>query len=500
MKVLTTFRQCDIQKIFFIIAGVVLFRYVRLMGGSLIYDDSFITFRYATNMAEGMGLVYNIGDKVLGTTTPLWAILLSLFHFVGLDIVTFSQILGILFDAATCCLLFSMITTNKSDAGLWAAIIWMVYPYSISAAISGMETSLFVFLNIHTLFLISKRNYNPWLRLSAPLATLTRPEGVIILIISLYDLYVNDAKRVRSLALSMIIPLAWASFATLYFGSPIPHSIMAKRINIENSSTLAEIFAGIFQGETATLLPFLPIGIYYVVKRRKLMHPLMWTSIYTGLYAITTPKMWVWYYLPMQMGMILISAVGIAHVIEWVSMTSNKSLIFNKKSLTSVGIVILFILAFYYHLPARFGVINRERARYESLAEYVADKTDKTASILASDIGYLGFYSNRTILDAWGLVWPQALEFPGTNAERIPLIAREYYPAAVVIPYTRDFFKETIAKGWFRTNYYIDTAFTFKYVDVEEINIDQVPEMWSSQYLVYYQRKKTDSREENKRN
>jgi len=35
-------------------------------------DDAFITFRYAANIANGNGLVYNLGERVLGTSTPLF--------------------------------------------------------------------------------------------------------------------------------------------------------------------------------------------------------------------------------------------------------------------------------------------------------------------------------------------------------------------------------------------------------------------------------------------
>ncbi|MBZ0295216.1 MAG: hypothetical protein K8L99_21815, partial [Anaerolineae bacterium] len=41
-------------------------------------DDSFITYRYARNLAQGQGLVYNQGDAVLSTTAPLYAMLLAL--------------------------------------------------------------------------------------------------------------------------------------------------------------------------------------------------------------------------------------------------------------------------------------------------------------------------------------------------------------------------------------------------------------------------------------
>src|SRR5437879_10308715 len=39
-------------------------------------DDGYITLRYAANLAEGKGFVYNPGEPVWGTTTPLLTLLL----------------------------------------------------------------------------------------------------------------------------------------------------------------------------------------------------------------------------------------------------------------------------------------------------------------------------------------------------------------------------------------------------------------------------------------
>ena len=49
----------------------------------LVFDDAFITFRYARNLAEGHGYLYNAGDWVLGTTAPLFGLLASLIVAVG---------------------------------------------------------------------------------------------------------------------------------------------------------------------------------------------------------------------------------------------------------------------------------------------------------------------------------------------------------------------------------------------------------------------------------
>jgi hypothetical protein len=41
------------------------------------FDDTYITFRYSLNLASGHGFVYNLGEHVLGTTTPLWTLVLA---------------------------------------------------------------------------------------------------------------------------------------------------------------------------------------------------------------------------------------------------------------------------------------------------------------------------------------------------------------------------------------------------------------------------------------
>ncbi|MDP6777925.1 MAG: hypothetical protein QGI83_14300, partial [Candidatus Latescibacteria bacterium] len=41
-------------------------------------DDPYITYRYARNIAEGHGFIYNPGESVLGTTAPLYALILAL--------------------------------------------------------------------------------------------------------------------------------------------------------------------------------------------------------------------------------------------------------------------------------------------------------------------------------------------------------------------------------------------------------------------------------------
>ncbi len=60
---------------FIILVGYLLLAMVIWLGlmSEFRLDDSFITYRYARNLAHGIGLVYNRGDVVLSTTAPLYA-------------------------------------------------------------------------------------------------------------------------------------------------------------------------------------------------------------------------------------------------------------------------------------------------------------------------------------------------------------------------------------------------------------------------------------------
>ena len=65
---------------------------------AFVTDDAFITFRYALNWAEGLGLVYHPGETppVEGYSEFLWAILMGLGIRMGLAPEGFSQVLGLI--------------------------------------------------------------------------------------------------------------------------------------------------------------------------------------------------------------------------------------------------------------------------------------------------------------------------------------------------------------------------------------------------------------------
>jgi hypothetical protein len=55
-----------------------------------IWDDPFISFRYAYNLVHGNGLVWNVGERVEGYTNFLWTLLMCIPLYLGYGPVTFS--------------------------------------------------------------------------------------------------------------------------------------------------------------------------------------------------------------------------------------------------------------------------------------------------------------------------------------------------------------------------------------------------------------------------
>src|SRR3954453_11205359 len=107
----------------------------------LLIDDAYITYRYAYNLAAGHGLVFNPGERVEGSTSLLWPLVLAPPIGLGWPIHRWAPALGLvlgllaLLDAWRICrhLRLSMIATI---VGLGALSL---YPGFWLVMTNGME-------------------------------------------------------------------------------------------------------------------------------------------------------------------------------------------------------------------------------------------------------------------------------------------------------------------------------------------------------------------------
>ncbi|HEX6274438.1 MAG TPA: hypothetical protein VFZ53_15455 [Polyangiaceae bacterium] len=107
-------------------------------------DDAFISFRYARNLAEGHGLVYNPGERVEGYTNFLWTVLLGAGTAAGISPLMLSTILSLAAFAAVVVLvtwLAARLAPPESPVVVSAAAVVTAASYVMASfATSGLET------------------------------------------------------------------------------------------------------------------------------------------------------------------------------------------------------------------------------------------------------------------------------------------------------------------------------------------------------------------------
>ncbi|MGB5288122.1 MAG: glycosyltransferase family 39 protein, partial [Ignavibacteriaceae bacterium] len=174
---------------------------------SVIAEDAFISFQYANNLVNGFGLVWNIGDPpVEGYTNFLWVMLCSIGLLLNLELITFSQLLGILSSVITLIYVYKIgkkILGFKTKIALIPCLMLAVSGPFATWASSGMETNLFTLFIVGSVYyelsfvLSHKRSSLSFLFLFMLLAALTRPEGFGFFLI-LFVLHLIKAEASKS--------------------------------------------------------------------------------------------------------------------------------------------------------------------------------------------------------------------------------------------------------------------------------------------------------------
>ncbi len=155
-------------------------------GAYSVFDDSFISFRYAHNLSRGYGLVFNPGERVEGYTNFLWTVLMAGAIALGADVIVVSKVAAVLAGIATMGLVFQMGRQELGSpyAGVLAAAMLGVTTGFARLAVSGFEMLLYgmlVALGVYLYLRSLKTGELPFTAGAAlALAAMTRPEGVLV--------------------------------------------------------------------------------------------------------------------------------------------------------------------------------------------------------------------------------------------------------------------------------------------------------------------------------
>ena len=81
-------------------------------------DDCYITYRYAYNLFHHHQFVFNLGEKILGTTSPLYTIILTIAQVFSDNIPLMSNLISCVCSALAGFLLFLIL---KKDGAMLEA-------------------------------------------------------------------------------------------------------------------------------------------------------------------------------------------------------------------------------------------------------------------------------------------------------------------------------------------------------------------------------------------
>lgn len=423
--------------------GVYLLVSWRVDGLGFPLDDAWIHQTYARNLARYGEWAFLAGQPSAGSTAPLWSGLLAIGHVFGLAPYLWTYLLGWLSLWGVAVLgesTFHRVAALSPPhlaasprlplAGLLLLCEW----HLVWSAASGMETlpfALIVLLIFLLLYSSPSRPLSPSssrpLSLGAliGLSVWLRPDGVTLLgavgwVISMGKQEWREKLRIAGLTLAgfalLFLPYLW--FNRFLSGGWWPNTFYAKQAEYAIHRTLPFLTRLIQQaslplvGGGAILLPGFVLFLAGAARRRD------WRALTAPLWAIGYLVLYAWR-LPMtyQHGRYLIPAMpvfllwGLAGLADWVRWHSPSfwRRVVSRAWLLSAGVGLLLFWGLGATAYARdVAVIESEMT---ATARWIAAKTEADALIAAHDIGALGYFGERAILDLAGLVSPQVIPF-----------------------------------------------------------------------------------------
>ena len=373
-------------------------------------DDAFVYFRYAENLAEGHGLVFNVGERVYGNTSLLWTALLALAIGGGLPVVGAAKVAGAVAGALCILLVYRAAQHVGGREAILAPLLFAGFIDLPYWAVSGMDTAVFAAISALALLLTLQGLHSrspAWAAAAWALAGLTRPEGILVGALAVgYLLWARRADRVRQLLLTaavFLLPLlAWLVFAWWYFGDPIPTTYWAKRLDrwtaLHRASTFLRAFATANDGALMAL-----------TCAAALAHPARRTIRVVGALVLVNVAVVLWtggdswgsagvfrFATAWLVPLAIVMAAGLTLVLDRLSAVGGRTL---------AGVAALAVTATWLTFPS-IGVPGPPAGGEPAIVAHLQEHSSRSDLLAVTDIGQFGYLTRLPIFDMYGLVEP----------------------------------------------------------------------------------------------
>jgi hypothetical protein len=400
-------------------------------------DDAWIFQTYARSLVGGGGWAFVPGQPSTGSTSMLWTPLIVPAYFAHLDPLWWTHLLGLLtlIVAALGAARFFGDEANLTSLviGLAVAFDW----HLVWAAASGMETGLFAALVIWFWVWLRRRaageDFFAWrgglmLGVWGGVLMLARPEGVLLLAVGGLAGLLRPGKMEARLRWGLMAGLGFLSILAPFVllnasinGSPWPNTFAAKQTEYAALRLLpypvrflAQMAAS-FVGMQILLIPGLLFAVWEDVRRKPIdwlsVAPLVWVILHWALYAARLPVTYQHgrYAIPTIPILVIVGVRGMLRLARLDDPRRLSRLL----SLTWVAAALLLSPLFMGVLgaPAYGRDVTFIESEMVTAARWLDAHTPPDAVIAAHDIGALGYYAPREIVDLAGLISPSVVPF-----------------------------------------------------------------------------------------
>ena len=279
-------------------------------------------------------------------------------------------------------------------------------PLLARVSVGGMEMPFLALCYILLLLVVKNRHiYIVSIPALSAIMFFIRPEAAILAIISVVYLWVlyGWKKTILPALCGLMIALIGMFIMQLVYQSPLPQSLMAKSEHISEGFviTAMQLFAPEPMSLVFHSIVFLSF-LWIIYARIKLSHWMFinvsWYVLYALAYLLARPSIWSWYGYPLLF-------MAILHIVGMVEILSHQLWIKRLETALQSKIVLVIPLIIWFGIYAISNPEKITRNIYDRLQNSQYFKGNTLETIVAGDVGAIGYFTKKRIIDINSLVW-----------------------------------------------------------------------------------------------